>query len=349
MENAAGAKPRIEYYDIAKGIGILLVVWAHGRGPFSNYIYQFHMPLFFLISGLLYSEAAGVGEFIKRKVKSLYLPFVIWNLLFYVTKSILHHVKSDTIVDTALRIVLTLDKDGQYFGATWFMGSLFVVAVLYKLLEASLRESPSKDITLLLTFGALAVLGYSVTLPHMVSRTLVLSLCYAVGAFCKKHQEKITLMQPDHWLLAVGSVVFFYFAAKNNSANMGANEYRHPLLFAVESLLMSYALLYLCKYAEKLTAKPAVAVKRVLVFLSRRSVDILIWQFVAFRLVIAAQMLLHHEALTVKNLLAYYPVYDAGGLWWLVYTVVGIVGSLLWCDLLRLGPWGKLLKKIHAV
>ena len=40
-------KQRAGYLDIAKGIGILLVVWAHARGPFSTYIYQFHMPLFF--------------------------------------------------------------------------------------------------------------------------------------------------------------------------------------------------------------------------------------------------------------------------------------------------------------
>lgn len=32
-------KQRAGYLDIAKGIGILLVVWAHARGPFSTYIY----------------------------------------------------------------------------------------------------------------------------------------------------------------------------------------------------------------------------------------------------------------------------------------------------------------------
>lgn len=29
--------------DIAKGIGIILVVWAHAQGPLSNYIEGFHM------------------------------------------------------------------------------------------------------------------------------------------------------------------------------------------------------------------------------------------------------------------------------------------------------------------
>lgn len=44
-------KKRIDYLDLAKGIGILLVVWAHARGPYSSYMYQMHMPFFFIISG----------------------------------------------------------------------------------------------------------------------------------------------------------------------------------------------------------------------------------------------------------------------------------------------------------
>ena len=43
-------KQRAGYLDIAKGIGILLVVWAHARGPFSTYIYQFHITNTFNIA-----------------------------------------------------------------------------------------------------------------------------------------------------------------------------------------------------------------------------------------------------------------------------------------------------------
>lgn len=39
---------RIEWVDIAKGIGMLLVVWAHihDSGDLCIIIYSFHMPLF---------------------------------------------------------------------------------------------------------------------------------------------------------------------------------------------------------------------------------------------------------------------------------------------------------------
>ena len=49
-------KERLAVFDVAKGLGILLVVFAHIN--YTNiplvYIYSFHMPLFFLISGIFF-------------------------------------------------------------------------------------------------------------------------------------------------------------------------------------------------------------------------------------------------------------------------------------------------------
>lgn len=45
---------RIEWVDISKGIGILLVVWAHvhDSGNLCIIIYSFHMPLFLCYRGI---------------------------------------------------------------------------------------------------------------------------------------------------------------------------------------------------------------------------------------------------------------------------------------------------------
>lgn len=49
---------RLDYLDVAKGIGILLVILGHcqlGRiGRAHSLIYSFHMPLFFFISGVCF-------------------------------------------------------------------------------------------------------------------------------------------------------------------------------------------------------------------------------------------------------------------------------------------------------
>ena len=49
------AKQRDKSIDIAKGIGIILVVYGHLACPISEEIFLFHMPLFFLLSGFLSS------------------------------------------------------------------------------------------------------------------------------------------------------------------------------------------------------------------------------------------------------------------------------------------------------
>ena len=54
---------RYEYIDITKGIGILLVVWAHILlvGWTHRFIYAFHMPLFFFMSGYLFNSVKSVS------------------------------------------------------------------------------------------------------------------------------------------------------------------------------------------------------------------------------------------------------------------------------------------------
>ena len=91
-------KKRIEWVDLAKGVGILLVVYGHvilgihdADIGFSgiNYdiqhsvIYTVHMPLFFFLSGLFairwVKRDAKVA--ILQKVKSLLIPYFIWGIV----------------------------------------------------------------------------------------------------------------------------------------------------------------------------------------------------------------------------------------------------------------------------
>lgn len=69
---------RIENIDIAKGIGIILMVIGHACYPhiyIFNCIYIFHMPLFFFLSGFLFKESSTHKpiSYIYKKIKSLYL------------------------------------------------------------------------------------------------------------------------------------------------------------------------------------------------------------------------------------------------------------------------------------
>ena len=117
---------RIEWLDIAKGIGIFLVVYAHARAPYSSYIYNFHMPFFFLISGVLYKSGGNLKQYIFKKIKTLYIPFVGWNLIFIIGKSLIRH--ENISPGNIFRVFLTLDKDGEFWGqyGSWERFLLFL-------------------------------------------------------------------------------------------------------------------------------------------------------------------------------------------------------------------------------
>ena len=80
-ESAGGAR-RDEMMDVMKGVGILLVVFAHTyHGLASGIVYLFHMPLFFLLSGaaINYSRRFCIG----RKIKTLVVPYLVFSLLTF--------------------------------------------------------------------------------------------------------------------------------------------------------------------------------------------------------------------------------------------------------------------------
>ncbi|RYE60269.1 MAG: acyltransferase [Hyphomicrobiales bacterium] len=91
---------RIDWVDAARGIGILLVVFGHvWRGLWESSlltdeplfvaidtaIYLFHMPLFFLVSGMFFEKSAlrdgFLGSLFKR-CETLLFPLLIWSWVF---------------------------------------------------------------------------------------------------------------------------------------------------------------------------------------------------------------------------------------------------------------------------
>ncbi len=80
---------RIEYIDFMKGIAIFLVVLGHvyqfcfkDTGQVFQFIYIFHMPFFFLLSGYFAQRTKVNVDFFKKKTISLLFPFVFGGSLF---------------------------------------------------------------------------------------------------------------------------------------------------------------------------------------------------------------------------------------------------------------------------
>ncbi|MBR2491927.1 MAG: acyltransferase family protein [Paludibacteraceae bacterium] len=142
--------------DIAKAIGIIFVVIGHccaiprhggdvqWQIYISDYIYTFHMPLFFLLSGYFFSKhnLDNKLNFVKKKITGLWSPYVKWTLVFTLLHNTLLNIGMygsfkdsfpityDTY-DLIKRTIATLFFLGgdQLIGGFWFIPTLFYASI----------------------------------------------------------------------------------------------------------------------------------------------------------------------------------------------------------------------------
>lgn len=149
---------RIEYIDIARGIGILLVVMGHNDfalvSPFFyKVIYSFHMPLFFFLSGYFLNPSAGFWTFLKKRFNSLLKPYFFTIFLIYFFSISFGKMGFQTAIG---RTIKALYGTGYYLDwvQLWFLPHLFAVSVyayvFYKVV-GRINSRPVRWLILLLT------------------------------------------------------------------------------------------------------------------------------------------------------------------------------------------------------
>lgn len=124
---------RIEFIDIARGIGILLVVLGHNDfgyiSPFAHQvIYSFHMPLFFFLSGYFLNTNVGFGDFAFKRFNSLLKPYYFTIFMIYFMSISFGIMGFPTAIR---RIFKSLYASGYYLDwvQLWFLPHLFVVSL----------------------------------------------------------------------------------------------------------------------------------------------------------------------------------------------------------------------------
>jgi fucose 4-O-acetylase-like acetyltransferase len=149
---AAGSSHRIGWIDTWKGILIILVVLGHVIGGLRAsgiladdwashfayaWIYAFHMPAFFLVSGLLVrrSRERGLVPFVKNKVATLLYPYLLWGLIVWTCHWTMRQY-TNTIPDPLAPLKLVY-APGH---GSWFLYALFLLCCIYGII-ASFRHA----------------------------------------------------------------------------------------------------------------------------------------------------------------------------------------------------------------
>lgn len=157
---------RISWPDVAKGIGILLVLLGHAPIPLSLklYIYAFHMPLFFMLAGLFFKPGASFTEFIRDKASRLLLPYLFFSTLSYGIWMGLRNFSKLALTinpETPLMGIIFGIGSGNWMTHNtplWFLPCMFVTLTL---LFAGAKLFQQRKKLLLVFIGLLSVGGYA--------------------------------------------------------------------------------------------------------------------------------------------------------------------------------------------
>lgn len=153
---------RIQWLDALRGIGIFLVVLGHApiAPSLSFFIFLFHLPLFFFVSGCLFNAPQGqsCGSFLKKKFNSLLVPYV-WFSLLSIAALLFAALVRGTLISVRIEPILEsffLARRNHitYNAALWFLPCLFLIESIFCLLQVYVTDTRLVGLAVLAMSGA---------------------------------------------------------------------------------------------------------------------------------------------------------------------------------------------------
>ncbi|WP_336972353.1 acyltransferase family protein [Sphingobium aromaticiconvertens] len=183
---------RLDWVDVARGIGILAVVAGHvwTRGPLRDAAYSFHMPLFFLLSGML-CRPQPVGRFTMRQLVGQMQPYILFLGMLVLIDQIIEPMRGhrpifhDWPADFAVLAYGGSALRGPYT-TFWFVPCLMVGRIIHNMVAARWPDPRA--------------------LPQVAIGLLSLALAYAVGAWTSEGPFGLIAVPMALFLLWVGAV-----------------------------------------------------------------------------------------------------------------------------------------------
>jgi fucose 4-O-acetylase-like acetyltransferase len=198
-------KQRIEFIDALKGFAIFCVLWGHSLQYLRNeddffhnqafeFIYSFHMPLFFMISGFFFRSSLKLNfkQFIKKKGLQLLLPCLVWAILFGLlkfTKAII--LKSDiNYISEMMKIIV------PFKWPFWFLKEIFIS---YFLVYVTLKIFKKEWLACILS------VSFVLIAPYCGFQRFLLPIFW-FGIYLKNNYQFI--LKYSKWILGISGLVF---------------------------------------------------------------------------------------------------------------------------------------------
>lgn len=285
INNLFMKKERLTHLDMAKGIGAILVLLGHLQGdeffsfspyvlPMCEWIFSFHMPLFFIIAGMLLFHRNDVDkdltELTKKRFKGIMTPY-LWFSLFYM--SVVFYafftgsVLKETVFVNLWYVFSTYGMNVLWFLPALFFGELLFIFILKKVNKTSVRT------IIIISLGAIALfIAYLMSnmsfeteamkrvheLLITILRPLVVATFVGIGYACQSIIEKQFSNKSERFaflnnrvVLAVAGIILMavglMLVKQNHGVDFRSMVYKNILFYYLCATLNSFGLMLLCK------------------------------------------------------------------------------------------------------
>lgn len=239
-------RARLSYLDILKGIGIVLVVIGHiyFNKPIVNWIYSFHMPLFFFAAGWVYKKKSIWIDF-KKRIRTVIIPYFCFGGLTLIYWQLLERRFRDSDMSFVTAVYGLVFGQYDYIGFNvhlWFLPCFFIVVTLFNLLvHIGGRYGKQLAIIVSIIMSVVYILVPIPSLPWGVDRAFRFIVFYAIGTVLSSLNvdEKIKNCGKSVQYTVAAVLFSLNFAVTFLSLNLSIMSFVTAILGVISMLIIS--------------------------------------------------------------------------------------------------------------
>lgn len=291
-------KKHIEWIDIAKGIGVLLVIVGHTffLGIVAP-LYTFHLPLFFLLSGLVFNEEKYRSKLLllKTKAKSLLRPWLVLLLISFCICLLIPEWRENLSWKEMLKELYTTNTNNIQNSSLWYFVCLYMMFVLYALVGGRIRSARTKvwflivfSVSILFIkkpiawFSVNIIPLYGERLPFKIDTAMIALVFFLIGLWYKDTIMKLVERRWSDIVLLMMAVCVYVLGRINGWTNLNSYDFGYiPFLFYFIALSGILVVLWI---SHKIDTSICHELKNVLLFYGRNSLVIFGFQSLFIRL-----------------------------------------------------------------
>lgn len=280
---------RVFWLDAVKGIGIALIVlghiWSIGEPSiYYEYIYSFHVPLFFFVAGLGFqSPALGFAQHIRRKATSLIVPYLWYASLGFAFYGVGYVVAQSLDVRVPqfdyglwrplVGILYGSVGDGHLVNSpVWFALALFWVL----LVGHAVNKQVASDLSRVLVMLLLATLGVWLASSHTLAWSLLPALMslafFQAGVVYRARVGLASVPLAKAFAIFVFCALVWSASPLNGMATLAEGRIGHPVLFYLFAMAGTLMVVFLCQLLDRALPRAV----RSLAWLGRYSLSIML-------------------------------------------------------------------------